>query len=114
MMTSSTAYSSISDGRWRVVPTTRTPWMRRFFFFVVVVDEADRAVADLPRLQHLADDELAGVAGAHDQHLLAIAAEVLAPGRSQIDAGQQPGAAHETEGQQPVEGEHRPAAGDRR
>ena len=47
---------------------------------VVVVDEADRAVADAARLLHLAHDELSGVAGAHDQHLLAVAAELLAPG----------------------------------
>ena len=75
--------------------------------FVVVVDEADRSVADLARLLHLAHDELSGVAGADDEHLLAVAAALLAPGPLPGDARQHPGAAHEAEAQHPVEGDHR-------
>jgi hypothetical protein len=37
----------------------------------VVVDDADRREAESPRLQHLADDELAGIARSDDEHLLA-------------------------------------------
>ena len=37
----------------------------------VVVDEADRRVVELPVALHLAHHQLAGVAGADDQHLLA-------------------------------------------
>ena len=46
----------------------------------VVVDEPDRRVAELPALEHLADDELARVAGADDQRLLAARDEAAPPG----------------------------------
>ncbi len=36
----------------------------------VVVDQADRGVAERRRLQHLADDQLRGVSGADDEYLL--------------------------------------------
>ncbi len=68
----------------------------------VVVDEADRRVVQLPVALHLAHHQLAGVARADDQHLLAVGDE---PGGRPLDqrAREQPRAGDEREQQQEVE-----------
>ena len=68
----------------------------------VVVDEADRRVREQPVALHLAQDQLAGVAGADDQHLLAARDEPAARPLEQR-AREEPRAGHEREQQQVVE-----------
>ena len=73
----------------------------------VVVDQADRRVAELPVALELPDHELAGVAGARDEHLLAPRDQ----GRSRpLDqrAREQARARDEPEEEQPVEDRDRP------
>ena len=69
----------------------------------IVVDEADRRVVQLVVALQLAHHQLPGVAGADDQHLLAVRDEA---GRRPFDqrARQQAGACDEGEQQQVVEG----------
>ena len=76
----------------------------------VVVDEADRRVGEPRVALHLADDELAGVAGADDEHLLA-ARDDPAFGALDQRAREQPRAGDERQQQQVVERDDRASAG---
>ena len=69
----------------------------------IVVDEADRRVAERGCLQHLADDELGGVARADDDDLLAARDERGRAGTLDQAARDQACAGDEREQDQPVE-----------
>ncbi len=71
MSTSSTACSSQMRRRWPLPPKTRRPWMTLPFLKRVVVDEADRRVLELEVVAHLAQEQLARVARAVDEHAAA-------------------------------------------
>ena len=68
----------------------------------VVVDEADRGVGEPRVALHLADDELAGIAGADDEHALAAGDDSALRPLDQR-AREQPRAGDEREQQQEVE-----------
>ena len=68
----------------------------------IVVDEADRRVVQLPVALHLADHQLAGVARADDQHLLAVRDETRLRPLDQRPC-EQPRAGDEREQEQIVE-----------
>ena len=72
----------------------------------VVVDEADRGVAEGARLQHLADHELARVAGSHDDDLLAAGDKAGRARPLEDRSREQARARYEREQQQPVEDRH--------
>ncbi len=77
----------------------------------VVVDEADRRIAERRALEHLADDQLAGVAGAYDERLLPAGDE---PERAAWTlherAGEQTHTGDEAEQDEPVDRDERRAA----
>ena len=68
----------------------------------VVVDQADRRVAERRALQHLLDDQLRGVAGADDDHLLAARDEAAAGRPLHHRAREHARAGDEREQEQPV------------
>ena len=69
----------------------------------VVVDESDRGVAEARRLQHLANDQLARVAGADDERLLAARHETSPPGPLDHRPREEPRPRDEREGEEPVD-----------
>jgi hypothetical protein len=69
----------------------------------IVVDHADRRVPERTRLLHLADDELARVARADDDHFLAARGEARCTGSLEDRARKQARARDETQQEQPVE-----------
>jgi len=73
----------------------------------VVVDQPDRRVAELAVALHLADRELARVAGADHQHLLAAGDETAGTGARDHAAGEQARAGDQPEEEQPVHHRHR-------
>ena len=72
----------------------------------IVVDEADRRVAEARGLQHLADDELPGVAGADDQRLPAAGDEPARAGPLDQRPRSEARASDEREHEQPVDRDH--------
>ena len=73
----------------------------------VVVDEADRAVAQLGVAQDLAQQQPAAVAGADDDHRARVAARAEAAQRALVEhVDEEARAADEDEHQQPVEHDH--------
>ena len=80
----------------------------------VVVDEADRAVAEVRIAQDLAQQQAAAVAGADDQHGAGVARRAIAGERALVDQVHEEAPADEEEQhQQPVEHEHAGGDGDR-
>ena len=84
------------------MPSTRTSTMRVSALARVVVDEPDRRVRELPVALHLAHHQLARVAGADDQHLLAARDDPRARPLDQR-AREEPRARDEREQEQEVE-----------
>ena len=79
-----------------VVPSTLMPCRRMPALARVVVQEADRAVAQVRVELQLADDHLPARAGADDEHLSPLSSvAAAATGRSMIIRDEQPGAADE-------------------
>ena len=71
----------------------------------VVVDQPDRRVAGEPVREHLAQDQVAGVAGADDQHLLALRHERAAARPLHQRAGEHARAAEQDQREHEVEQE---------
>ena len=69
----------------------------------VVVDERDRRVARQPVAEHLAQDQVAGVTGADDQHLLALSDERAPPRALDQRAGENARAAQQDQREDQVQ-----------
>src|SRR5687767_5172902 len=73
-------------------------------FALVVVNESDRSRKCFTALKHVADDHLAGVSCAVDQH----GSTVTAAERSCVEPARQPDAAHQTDQQYRIDDEYGP------
>ena len=104
MMTSSGFSSASRRGRCGR-PEHADPVKTHVLLARVVVDESHRLVPEPAALQHLADDELAGVARAHDEDLLTARDEAAPAGSLDQRPHQEPDARHEREDEHQVDGD---------
>ena len=108
--TSSGSTSSSMRGSSAVVPSTRHAVDPRALLARVVVDEADRAEAELGVAQDLAQQQAPAVAGADDQHRARVAARAEAAQRALVDQRARRSARRRTK-QQHEQAEQREHAG---